>query len=45
MQADEALEKSKFRTADEAYLAALEVVLDHDLHNMKLNMGLCKTLV
>lgn len=45
MQADEALEKSKFRTAVEAYLSALEVVPDHDLHNIKLNMGLCKALV
>ncbi|KAG0625645.1 hypothetical protein M758_2G070900 [Ceratodon purpureus] len=43
--ADEALEKSKFRTAVEAYLAALEIVPDHDLHNIKLNMGLCKALV
>jgi hypothetical protein len=45
LQADEALEKSKFRTAVEAYVAALEIVPDHDLHNIKLNMGLCKALV
>jgi len=45
LQADEAFEKNKFRTAVETYLAALEVVPDHDLHNIKLNMGLCKALV
>ena len=45
LQADEALEKNKFRSAVEAYLAALEVVPDHDLHNIQLNMGLCKALV
>lgn len=43
--AEEALEKNKLRTAVEAYYAALEVVPDHDLHNIKLNMGLCKALV
>lgn len=39
------MEKNKFRTAVEAYVAALEIVPDHDLHNIKLNMGLCKALV
>lgn len=39
------MEKNKLRTAVEAYYAALEVVPDHDLHNIKLNMGLCKALV
>lgn len=44
-QAEEALEKSKFRTSVEAYNAALEIIPDHNIHNIKLNIGLCKALV
>ncbi|CAM6043781.1 unnamed protein product [Sphagnum compactum] len=43
--ADEAFEKSKFRTAVEEYTSALEIAPDHTSHNIRLHLGLCKALV
>ncbi len=45
LQADEAFEKSKFRTAVEEYTSALEIAPDHTSHNIRLHLGLCKALV
>jgi hypothetical protein len=45
LQADEAFEKSKFRTAVEEYTLALEIAPDHTSHNIRLHLGLCKALV
>ncbi|KAJ7551932.1 hypothetical protein O6H91_06G035000 [Diphasiastrum complanatum] len=43
--AEEAAEKSKFRLAVEEYTAALQIDTEHDAHNVKLFLGLCKVLV
>ncbi|BBN20707.1 hypothetical protein Mp_zg00390 [Marchantia polymorpha subsp. ruderalis] len=43
--ADEAASKGKFRLAVEEYLAALNIAPDHDIHNVKLYMGLCNICV
>ncbi|GBG81390.1 hypothetical protein CBR_g32064 [Chara braunii] len=44
-QANEHFEAGKYRLAIEGYLAALEVEKTHDVHNVKLHLGLCKAYV
>lgn len=39
------MEKNKFCIVVEVYYVVLEVVLDYDFYNIKLNMGFCKVLV
>ncbi|CAI5468901.1 unnamed protein product [Closterium sp. Yama58-4] len=43
--AQDLLEQNKYRKAADEFKAALEIIPDHKQHNMKLHLGLCKSLV